>query len=134
MRFLYVFILLFAFSSCCKYMITPATIDFRFEGFDPAMNHVTVVSLYRGHISDTLFMSLDGNKKGTFKLNPFYQSDSIYLKVLLPAGVISLRSLATNTKNIGSGCGGPADEGQVSFIYKDSTYTMSRYHFVVIRP
>jgi hypothetical protein len=94
------------------------------------MNKVKVISApnYRGN--DTTIVTLNADKRGICYLD--HSIDTIYIVGTSPSIDIGFKSVKGFLKKNGSGCGGPADEGQISFVYKDSTYPLSNYHFVIV--
>jgi hypothetical protein len=97
------------------------------------MKSVKVVTVSYNNRYDTTILTLDANKRGVYTID-YSGSDSLFITGTNPNKVYSFRNLKTKTLNKGSGCGGPADEEQISFVFTDSLYSFASYHEVVVVP
>lgn len=102
-----------------------------FVGFNPSMSSVKVVSVSYNRLFDTTILQLDANKRGVYTIN-YIGSDSLFITETDPNKVFSFKKLMSKTLNKGSGCSGPADEGQASFTFRDSVYGFAPYHKVEV--
>lgn len=118
------------FACCCKQRITSPKIEMHFVGFNPFMSSVKVISLSFNRF-DTTIVTLDANKRGVYTLL-YERTDSLIITGTDPNKFLPFKMIMYKVLSNGSGCGGPADEGQTSFTFKDSVYSFANYHKIEV--
>ena len=99
-----------------------------FVGFNPSMSSVKVINFSYNRF-DTTVLTLDANRRAVYTIL-YDASDSLVVTATDPNKVFSFKKIMFKRLSNGSGCGGPADEGQISFTFKDSLYSSASYQKV----